>query len=231
MPRKKKGNQYWPPETDNYIIEYNSTENRDTKAQIFEKHLYYPFYKLSENIIHTFKFYYTDVDDIEDLKHRIIAMMIEEKIDKFDPSKGAKSYSYFGTIIKRWLINYNNKNYKKLTKRGTFEEYEQDIEHPDEIIHQDALSLSEFFDYYVERMYEEINVLFYKEEEKKIADAILTIFSTRKDLEIFKKKALYIYIREMTECKTPHLTKVIKVLKERFYELYIAKDEVGLLYR
>ena len=110
MPRKKKNNQYWPREVDDYIIAYNSTDDAEEKAKIFERYLHYPFYKLSENIIHTFKFYYTDVDDVEDLKHKIIALVIEEKIDKFDPSKGAKSYSYFGTIIKRWLINDNNKN-------------------------------------------------------------------------------------------------------------------------
>ena len=157
--------------------------------------------------------------------------MIEEKIHKFDPSIGAKSYSYFGTIIKRWLINYNNKNYKKLKRKGTFEEYEQDIESPDEIIHDDALSLSEFFDFYIAQMYEELDDLFFKDQDKQIADAILTVFSTRRDLEIFKKKALYIYIREMTDCKTPHLTRVIKILKDRFYEMYVEKDKTGLVYR
>lgn len=231
MPRKKKNNQYWPREVDDYIVAYNSTDDKKEKAKIFERHLHFPFYKLSENIIHTFKFYYTDVDDVEDLKHKIIALVIEEKIDKFDPSKGAKSYSYFGTIIKRWLINYNNKNYKKLKKKGTFDEYEQDVQAPDEIVHEDALSLTQFFDVYIGQMYEELDDLFFKESDRQIADAILTIFSTRRDLEIFKKKALYIYIREITDCKTPHLTRVIKVLKERFYELYNERYSTGLLYR
>jgi len=36
-----------------------------------------------------------------------------DKIHLFDPAKGAKAYSYFGTIVKRWLIIYNQKNYKK----------------------------------------------------------------------------------------------------------------------
>ena len=70
-----------------------------------------------------------------------------------------------------------------------------------------------------------------RKKDKQIADAILTVFSTRRDLEIFKKKALYIYIREMTDCKTPHLTRVIKTLKDRFYELYEERDGIGLVYR
>ena len=232
MPRKKKNNQYWPREVDDYIIAYNTTDNVNEKAKIFERHLHYPFYKLSENIIHTFKFYYTDVDDVEDLKHKIIALVIEEKIDKFDPSKGAKSYSYFGTIIKRWLINYNNKNYKKLKKKGTFDEYEQDIQPPDEILHADALSLSQFFDEYIEMMYEELDELFFKEKDKQIADAILKCFIHRSGLPVYKKKALYIFIREQVpDCKTPHLTRVIKILKDRYYELYTSRYDTGLVYR
>lgn len=232
MPRKKKNNQYWPREVDNYIIAYNTTEDVNEKAKIFERHLHYPFYKLSENIIHTFKFYYTDVDDVEDLKHKIIALVIEEKIDKFDPSKGAKSYSYFGTIIKRWLINYNNKNYKKLKKKGTFDEYEHDIQPPDEILHTDALSLSQFFDEYIELMYEELDELFFKEKDKQIADAILKCFTHRSGLPVYKKKALYIFIREQVpDCKTPHLTRVIKILKDRYYQLYTSRYDTGLVYR
>ena len=80
-------------------------------------------------------------------------------------------------------------------------------------------------------MYEELDILFIKEKDKQIADAILTVFSTREGLPVFKKKALYIYIREqVTDCKTPHLTKVIKILKDRYYELYSHMYSTGLVY-
>ena len=32
----------------------------------------------------TFKFYYTDVNDIEDLKLEVITMLVEEKLHRFD---------------------------------------------------------------------------------------------------------------------------------------------------
>ena len=31
--------------------------------------------------------------------------------------EGTKAYSYFGTIVKRWLILYNTKNYSKKIKK------------------------------------------------------------------------------------------------------------------
>ena len=87
--------------------------------------------------------------------------------------------------------------------------------------------LSNFIDVWVDEMYKEIDINFTKENERRIADAVLTIFKTRHDIDIFKKKALYIYIREMTDCETPHLTKVISVLKDDFYDIYLKYHEKG----
>ncbi len=229
MGRAKSKTNYFNEETEAAIVRYNLSIDPDERAKIFSDHIYFPFYKLAENIIHTFKFYYTDTDDVEDLKHKIVTLLLEEKISKFDSSRGTKAYSYFGTIVKRWLINYNNKNYKQLKRRGTLEEYEAESLEPEEMYDKKAVSLSEFMDCYVQTMYEELESLFEKDTDQKIADAILTIFSSRMDIQLFRKKALYIYIREMTDCKTPHLTFVISKLKQRFYELYHDKMERGLI--
>lgn len=229
MARKKSKANYFTKETEEYIVRYNESEDGEYRNSIFTAHIYLPFYKLAENIIHTFKFYYTDVDKIEDLKHEIVSMLLEEKIMKFDPTNGAKAYSYFGTIVKRWLINYNNKNYKNLKKIGTFDEM-HDSYSPSPIGSEDsAITLGAFLDIYVEETYEVLEDLFPKETERKIADAILTIFKTRQDLDIFKKKALYIYIREMTDCETPHLTKVVNKLKGEYYELFEKYNNIGLI--
>lgn len=229
MARKKASSNYFTKETEDYIVLYNNSIDPVYRAKIFTDHIYLPFYKLAENIIHTFKFYYTDVDDIESLKHEIVSVLLEEKIDKFDPTNGAKAYSYFGTIVKRWLINYNNKNYKKLKQIGSFDDMEDSFEVNTDLDSPSAVTLSRFLDEWVEEMYEQLDTLFVRESELKIADAVLTIFKTRHDLDIFKKKALYIYIREMTDCETPHLTKVIAKLKEEFYNKYQLYYDQGLL--
>ena len=229
MPRKRSKANYFTKETEEYINKYNASTDTEYRNRVFTDHIYFPFYKLAENIIHTFKFYYTDVDKIEDLKHEIVSMLLEEKIMKFDKDNGAKAYSYFGTIVKRWLINYNNKNYKKLKKIGSFDDMEDSYETPFIKNEEHSISLSQFLDMYVEESYIYLEENFPKESERKIADAILTIFRTRQDLDIFKKKALYIYIREMTDCETPHLTKVVNKLKEQFYNLYDKYNEVGLI--
>lgn len=229
MARKKSKANYFTAETEEYIVKYNNSEDNEYRNRIFTEHIYLPFYKLAENIIHTFKFYYTDVDQIEDLKHEIVSMLLEEKIMKFDSTNGAKAYSYFGTIVKRWLINYNNKNYKKLKQIGNFTDMEESYFDEEDLDAPSATTLSQFVDNWVDKMYSEIDNIFNKDSDIQIADAILTIFKTRHDLELFKKKALYIYIREMTDCETPQLTKVITILKGYFKDDYLELYEQGLL--
>ena len=229
MARKKSKANYFTKETEDYIVKYNNSTDSDYRAKIFTDHIYLPFYKLAENIIHTFKFYYTDVERIEDLKHEIVSVLLEEKIMKFDPTNGAKAYSYFGTIVKRWLINYNNKNYKRLKQIGSFAEMEESYEGGKQYVNDYQVTLSQFIDTWSESVYESLDDLFLKENEKVIADAVLTLFRTRHDIEIFKKKALYIYIREMTDCETPHLTRVISILKEDFKKKYQNLYDQGLI--
>lgn len=229
MPRKKSKANYFTKETEEYIVKYNNSTDIEYRNKIFTDHIYFPFYKLAENIIHTFKFYYTDVEQIEDLKHELVTVLVEQKIDKFDPTNGAKAYSYFGTIVKRWLINYNNKNYKKLKQIGSFSDIEESFEQDLDIESPSAKTLSSFLDEWIQETYDDLYNIFEKEQELKIADAVLTVFRTRNDLEIFKKKALYIYIREMTDCETPALTRVINVLKKRWYKKYQKYYDQGLL--
>ena len=231
MARKKASSNYFTKETEEFIKLYNTSTDPVYRAKIFTDHIYYPFYKLAENIIHTFKFYYTDVEQIEDLKHEVVTVLLEEKIMKFDPDNGAKAYSYFGTIVKRWLINYNNKNYKKLKQIGSFDEMEESYEPNLDSDSPSSKTLKKVVDDWVDDMSKDVEMLFPKEQELAIAEAVLTLFRQRNDIEIFRKKALYIYIREMTDCETPHLTKVINVLKESFYSRYQRMYDLGLLSR
>lgn len=231
MPRQKSSNNYFTQETEDYIVKYNNSDDPEYRSKIFTNHIYFPFYKLVENIIHTFKFYNLDIDTIEDLKHEVISVLVEQKLKGFDPTNGAKAYSYFGTIVKRWLINYSNKNYKKLQKRGALEEVDFSFEEDLDLDDKYSISLSNLIDEFVEESYQKIEEgdMFVTKEEKKVADAVLTLFKTRNDLKVFKKKALYIYIRNITGYETPHLTRVVTKLKEEFYTLYDRYNKLGLL--
>ena len=222
-----KDNYYFTQETEDAIVKYNASSDPVFRDKIFKQEIYFPLYKLAENIIHTFKFYYLDVDSIEDLKLDVVSMLVEEKLHRFDSTNGAKAFSYFQTIVKRWLINYNNRNYKKLKQVGSFEEMEDSYEVEGLPNSERKMTLASIVNIFVENSYNTMEELFTKEQDQRVADAILTLFKTRHDLEIFRKKALYIYIREMTDCETPTLTRVISKLKEEFYNTYRTYQDAG----
>jgi hypothetical protein len=226
--KPKKSNVYFTQDTENAIVLYNQTLDPEEKSKIYERKIHYAFFKLTENIIHTFKFYYTEVDNIEDLQHEIITFLLS-KIHLYDQSKGAKAYSYFGTIVKRYLIISNTKNYKKRIDKVPVSELETDETYSytldDDGQHKDRLSY--FIDDYIDYITENIFELFPKEDDAKIADAILELFRKRDNIDIFNKKALYIYIREIIDAKTPKITKIANRLYDIFKENYAFYLENG----
>jgi hypothetical protein len=228
--KPKKNIQYFTQDTEDAIIKYNNTADEYTRSLIYNRHIHYPFFKLTENIIHTFKFYYTEVENIEDLQHEIITFLLS-KIHLFDPSKGTKAYSYFGTITKRYLILSNTQNYKRRIDKVEITELEEDESHTyslEEQIHDTANDkLSGFIDLYVLYCTDNIFKLFPKKDDAQVADAILELFRKREDIDIFNKKALYIYIREQIDVKTPRITKVANHLNSIFKRNYLFYLENG----
>jgi|TARA_R100000951_G_scaffold116405_2_gene128073 DNA-directed RNA polymerase specialized sigma24 family protein len=222
MPRKAKSKNYFTQDTEDAIVRYNNEPDSKVRSKIYEREIHYAFFKLTENIIHTFKFYYTEVDDIEHLQHEVITFLLS-KIHLFDPSRGAKAYSYFGTIAKRYLILQNQKNYKKRIDKAPVDELFKDDTHSYNLDDPDPanLPINQFLSLYVEYCTENLEKLFPKKHDAQVADAILELFRKREDIDIFNKKALYIYIREMVDVKTPKITKIANQLYGIFKDNYI----------
>ena len=76
MPKPKSDKNYFTQDTENAIVEYNNSTSYPEKEKIYHARIHYPFFKLTENIIHTFKFYYTEVENIEDLQHEVITFLL-----------------------------------------------------------------------------------------------------------------------------------------------------------
>jgi len=217
--RPKKSIDYFTLDTQEAILEYRKEASQARRDKIFNERIYYAFYKLAENIIHTFKFYYTEVDDIDELKHEVIAFLLE-KLHLYDQTKG-KAYSYFGTIAKRYLIVYNNNNYKRLKGKAPVDDVETDKTVTNELLlsRQDDLESISFIELFIQKIDDELLELFPKPQEARVGDAILELFKRRENIDIFNKKALFIYIKEITDAPTPVITKVIKVLKEIYRDM------------
>ncbi len=231
---KKRGRKskrlYFTEDTELAIIEYLASDDQHLRNRIYNDRIHHSFYKLAENLIHTFKFYYTEVDDLEDLKHEVICFLLE-KLHYFKAGKG-KAFSYFSIVGKNYLILYNNKNYAKKKRKADPLEADVDDNILNEFDRQEVRNeKKEFLDMYIDHMDRKLLTSFKKSEEVMVADAILTVFRRREHLEIFNKKAIYIYIREITGMETTTITKVVKVMKNIFNDCYSEYLETGYIYK
>jgi len=225
---RKKSIPYFTSETEQAIVLYNNTDSFKERSRIYYQKIHPAFFKLTENIIHTFKFYYTEVDNIEDLQHEVITFLLS-KIHLFNPNKGAKAYSYFGTIAKRYLIIDNAKNYKKRVDKVMVEDIEENEEFSYTLDNNISTNdqLYWFIEQYITYCTNNIYKIFPKENDAKVADAVLELFRKREYLDIFNKKALYIYIREIIDVKTPKITKIANTLYSIFKNGYANYLEYG----
>ena len=219
MGRKRK-NYYFTDVTEKAIIRYNNEKRPDMRNRIYNNHIRDAFDKVCENIIHTFKFYYFDVSS-EEVKNEVVSFLVMN-MHKFTSGKG-KAFSYFSIVAKNYLILHNNNNYKKMKTHDKIDVMDWDRSIQTEISQKNT---NQEFNEFVQQMLEywdnNMNVIFRRQKDVRVADAVLHIFRIKGNIELFNKKALYILIREMTQSNTQHITRVINVMKR--YQKGIYKE-------
>ena len=225
--KKKPKNYYFNQTTENAIIRYNKTDDARLKNKIYSQHISYPFDKLAENIIHTFKFYYFDVPS-EQVKHEVVSFLVMN-MHKFKEGKG-KAFSYFSIVAKNYLILHNNKNYKnyKIHDKMDVLDYSSNIKESQTRSHVANFNkdyVTEMLDYWEENL----TNIFRRQKDILVADAVLEMFRRRENIENFNKKALYILIREMTGSKTQHITRIVNVMKKYNVQLLREFQNTGQL--
>jgi len=110
MPRKPRNKQYFTKDTEDAIIEYNSTDDQYIKDRVYRDRIKPAFDKLAEIVYNKWKFTYFD-DDPQDVMSEVVTFMIE-KIHMYKAGKG-KAFSYFTIVARNYLILTNNANYKR----------------------------------------------------------------------------------------------------------------------
>ena len=55
-----------------------------------------------------------------------------------------------------------------------------------------------------------------KENEQKVLDAVILLMSNIEQIEIFNKKAIYLYMREITGLNTKQIVSCLKKMREKY---------------
>lgn len=204
---------YFPLATEKAIIQYNKSSNPDEREQLYREYIERPFDKLAENIINRFKFPYVNAS-FEDIKSQVVSFLVLN-LHKFTEGKG-KAFSYFSVVAKNYLILNNNNGYKQEQRFDYLSDKSENNMNLEELLEEPGQidpDASEFVILMIRYWDLNLTRIFKKKRDVEIATAVIELFRRAEGIENFNKKALYLYVREMTNHKTNYITKVVNKMK------------------
>jgi len=215
---------YFTKDTQDAIVAYNKEIDPIKRNEIYDTKIKFAFDKLVENVLNTFKFTYFAVGPLDTQKETVSHLVAN--MDKYEERKG-KAFSYFSIIAKNYLIFHNNNNYRHFNMHVDITEEHEDhgvrLQVRDK--HHENVQTREFLDLMINYWDKNIDKIFKKQRDISIANAVIELFRNIDKIDAFNKKALYLYIREISGCKTQMITKVIN--KMNLYQKQIKNDYIN----
>ena len=221
---KKAKNRYFTKVHEEAIINYTLTEDNKIRTELYVNYIEPAFGEMVDKIVYTYKF--TTLPNVDVLKDDC-KIWLTTILDKFDPSKNSKAFSYFSVITKNWFIHKVKKTSKDLKREAQFDEVSG------EIIQKHLSTVNPYekdrnnFEFW-QHLFSEINnweKLKLKDNEKKVLDAIKILFDSIDEIEIFNKKAMYLYIREITGLNTKQIVNNLNKIRIKYKQFKKKWDE------
>jgi hypothetical protein len=139
-------------------------------------------------------------------------------LDKYDPSKKSKAFSYFSVITKNWFIHKVKQNSKKLKRDLQYESITSAVE-SEQLVETNPYEIDretyEFWQHLFREM-DSWDKLKLKDNERKVLEAIKILFNSIDEIEIFNKKAIYLYMREITGLNTKQIVNNLNRIRKRY---------------
>mgnify|MGYP001439793697 FL=1 len=224
MPRKRTKNHYFRREHQDAIVEYCQTQDSKRRNELYKDFIGPVFDEMVDKIVYTYKF--TSLPNIDSLKDDCKNWLITV-LNNFDPEKGSKAFTYFSVVSKNWFIAEVKKTSKKAKRETHLEEYF--LTHSDKsnttsiqqlVVHNTYIedrTKNEFF-LHLNKEIQSWKKMPLRENEVKTIQAIEILFSEANNIEIFNKKAIYLYIREITGLNTKQVVSSLNKVRKRYAE-------------
>jgi len=204
-------------------VEYAISDDKEEKTKLYIV-IQPAFDQLVDKIVFTYKF--TNLPNIDVLREecKIHLTMI---LDKFNPDKGSKAFSYFSVITKNWFIQQTKNNAKKSRRELQYEDAAGEIEEKNSgepktyLYEREKREFWEFLrreiaDWEEEETENQKKKLY--SNDLKVIKAVKLLFDTPDDIDILNKKAIYLYLRELTGLNTKQIACSLKKYKVKYRE-------------
>jgi DNA-directed RNA polymerase specialized sigma subunit len=213
--KRKKKNNYFTRAHQDAIVEYASTDDIKIRTELYITYIGPVFNEMVDKIVYTYKF--TNLPNIDPLKEDC-KVWLTTILDKFDPEKGSKAFSYFSVITKNWFIHKVKKNAKSIKREIYYDDIAPELEREHLTTENHYEEARETFEFW-QHLWKEIGKwenLKLKDNERKVLDAVKILLNSVDDIEIFNKKAIYLYMREITGLNTKQIVNSLNKIRERY---------------
>jgi hypothetical protein len=222
---KSKKNHYFTQVHEDAIVKYAITEDRELRSKLYEEYIQPAFDQMVDKIIYTYRF--TTLPNIDYLKSDC-KVWLTTILDKYDPNKGSKAFSYFSVVTKNWFIH----KVKRTQKRNQTEIFMEDMlnQLEEDLISTEPTYLEKRTEMeFWKSLYKEIDTwdsFMLKDNERKVLMAVRILLDSADTIEIFNKKAIYLYLREITGLNTKQVVNNLNKLRKR-YKVFKGKWQSG----
>lgn len=216
---------YFSADTQLAIEEYQLTTEKQAREALYMERILPAFDKLVENLIFMYGFYNKCEDEFSILKLDCIAFLYET-IHKFDGSRGTKAFSYFNVVARNWLIIKSQQNSKKNRRQVSIDDntslssfQKKLIENHSVIPSHDDVMVESHRKEEILKLLQEIKRRIKNENELLCIDAIVNIFTQVDDIEFLNKRAIFVYIRDMSNLSPKQVSIAMSQVRRHYKEL------------
>jgi len=216
---------YFTKVHENAIIKYASTECNKIRSDLYIRLIGPAFNEMVDKIVYTYKF--TNLPNIDYLKDDC-KVWLTTILNKYDPARKSKAFSYFSVITKNWFIHKVKKNSKSLKREICYEDFAQKNTYQESLVVENGYYAARHHYEFMQNLKKEIQnweKLNLKDNERKILEAIKILFESTDDIEIFNKKAIYLYIREITGLNTKQVVNNLNKMRVRYRDFKTKWDK------
>jgi len=223
--RKRTKNYYFTKIHEDAIVEYSNTTDYRRKTDLYVELIGPALNEMVNKIVFTYRF--TSLPNIDYLREEC-KVWLTTILSKYDPNKGSKAFSYFSVVTKNWFIHKVKQNARSRKREVYLEDMINQLD--EEVISEEKQypSLREEREFW-NNFYEELSSWdqdMLKENEKKVLQAVKILFESSNDIEIFNKKAIYLYLREITGLNTKQVVNNLNKLRKK-YKVFKNKWQAG----
>jgi len=221
--RKKRSKKYFTQVHEDAIVQYAATQDLRVRTTLYKEFIQPVFHEMVDKIVYTYKF--NNLPNVDCLKEECKIWLVTI-LDKFDPSKGYKAFSYFSVITKNWFIQKTKKNKSKLIREIEFENIHTLQEKLVVVNEYHNLREKQEFFLLLSVEVQKWKTMNLRKNELKVVEAIQILFEEKDNIEIFNKKAIYLYLREITGMNTKQIVNNLNKIRQR-YRIFKEKWDEG----